>query len=102
MPENPVARDRFHSFPLRLQYDDRPDVCPAGKSWAGRPENLEGGGWGTLEDHALAECSGNGRRGEETRSRTIVGCCTVMQRNVKQFREDGGAYRYRRSRDARC
>ncbi|CAM9180492.1 unnamed protein product, partial [Hapterophycus canaliculatus] len=37
-------------------------VCPSGKVWAARPQNLEGGGWGSLEAHALAECSGNGRR----------------------------------------
>ncbi|CAM9881544.1 unnamed protein product [Ascophyllum nodosum] len=35
-------------------------VCPAGKSWAARQETLEGGGWAAIDDHALAECSGNG------------------------------------------
>ncbi|CAN0335073.1 unnamed protein product, partial [Pylaiella littoralis] len=37
-------------------------VCPSGRSWAARPETLEGGGRGSLESHALEECSGNGRR----------------------------------------
>lgn len=42
--------------------NDGAAVCPAGKSWAARQETLEGGGWAALDNHALAECSGNGRQ----------------------------------------